>query len=105
MDTPDITKAQWTVFATIVVSLASMAGFDLSQRTDAIVAALVGVYAVAHLLSDAIIRHGRATGLGVARPPLDVPPVVEGDDTVVLPARAPAPTVVAGTSITGKPKR
>lgn len=78
-DLPAITPAQWKASVGVLATvLTTMFGFDLNDRTQAIlVTVLVGAWAAFGMLSDAVIRHGRATGVGVelARqvPPIDAP--------------------------------
>jgi len=100
LSTPSITPAQIAAWAAAVVSIAVVLfGLDLSDAEQgSIVAAIVGVVGAVHLVADAIIRHGRATGLGAVQLRVDAAPVADGNDATVAPLR---PTTV----VKATPKR
>lgn len=76
MKTPDITPQAIGAFAVLVITnVLILAGLDIGARREAALAALVnGVAIVAFLIHDAIVRHGRATGIGSKLPPSELPP-------------------------------
>jgi len=68
MKTPDITAAQIAAWAAAVLgALVVLFGLDVSATEQA---ALIGggssFIGAAHVIADAIIRHGRATGVAAA---------------------------------------
>jgi hypothetical protein len=59
--TPDFTKAQVLVIVTVIASLLKLFSIDIDADTQAEIAGgIVGLWLVFHLVSDAVIRHGRA---------------------------------------------
>lgn len=85
-DMPNTTSAQRFAWAaTIATSLVVLFKLDLTDAQQAaLVTILIGLGSVAHFVADAIVRHGRATGVGAelakAAPAVDRPPA-DGDDS------------------------
>lgn len=77
MKTPDITPQALGAFAVLVITnVLILAGLDIGARREAALTALVnGAAVVAFLVHDAIVRHGRATGIRPKLPPSELPPV------------------------------
>jgi hypothetical protein len=69
MKTPDLTPAQIVSYLTAIASgLIALFALDLSDGQKAAVIGLIGATVpLAYGIADAIIRHGRATGLGPNR--------------------------------------
>jgi hypothetical protein len=63
--TPDITpQALGALAILIVTNVLILAGLDIGAKREAALAALVnGLAVLGFLIHDAIVRHGRATGL------------------------------------------
>jgi Na+-translocating ferredoxin:NAD+ oxidoreductase RnfE subunit len=63
--TPDITPQALGAFAILIVTnVLILAGLDIGAKREAALAALVnGLAVLGFLIHDAIVRHGRATGL------------------------------------------
>lgn len=60
--TPDLTPAQILAIVGAVIGVAVAAGLPLSQGLQDAIIQLVTVIAPILLVSDAIVRHGRAKG-------------------------------------------
>ena len=77
MSTPNTTTAQITVFVSVLAIVLSVVfKFDLTDaQRAALVIAIGTVYSIAHLIADAIIRHGRAK-VAAARIAADSQPIV-----------------------------
>ena len=60
--TPDITPAQLIAIVGAIIGVLVTAGLDLSQDLQDSIIQLVTVLAPILLVSDAVIRHGRARG-------------------------------------------
>jgi len=60
--TPDITPAQIIAVVGAVIGVAVAGGLPISQDLQDAIIRLVTVLAPLLLVSDAVIRHGRATG-------------------------------------------
>jgi hypothetical protein len=73
--TPDITpQALGALAILIVTNVLILAGLDIGAKREAALAALVnGLAVLGFLIHDAIVRHGRATGLRRSAP-LPPPP-------------------------------
>ena len=84
---PDITPVEWkTTVGVIGTVLTVLLGLDITDAQKATaVSALVGVWLLGQTVGNAIIRHGRSTGVGAvlaqALPVLDTPPVAENNDS------------------------
>lgn len=108
LSTPDVTPAQIGAWAAAIVSIAVVL-FKLNLTDDqqgVIVAAIVGVVTAVHLIADAIIRHGRATGLGATLMPVsDAPTIADGNDSTIGPRPNMTPAPVGGNQTTKAPKR
>jgi hypothetical protein len=59
---PDITAAQVVAIAGAIIAVGVSAGLNISQDLQDSIIRLVTVLAPILLVSDAAIRHGRATG-------------------------------------------
>lgn len=70
MKTPDITPQAIGAFAILIVTnVLILAGLDIGAKREAALAALVnGLAVLGFLIHDAIVRHGRATGLKRSTP-------------------------------------
>jgi hypothetical protein len=112
--TPDITPTEWkTTIGVVATVLVTLFGLDITDaQKAAALTAIVAVWAVAQVIGNSIVRHGRSTGIGAViagqLPPMDPAPLEEGDDAnaemVVEPEVTPAdtPTVIKGKT---KPAR
>lgn len=71
LKTPDITpQALGALAILIATNVLILAGLDIGARREAALTALVnGLAVLGFLLHDAIVRHGRATGVSKRLPP------------------------------------
>jgi hypothetical protein len=76
MKTPDITpQALGALAILLVTNVIILAGLDIGARREAALTALVnGLAVLGFLIHDAIVRHGRAAGIGSKPSSSPVPP-------------------------------
>jgi len=62
---PNLTQAQVVAFVSVLATvLAVVFKLNLTDEQQAVIAgAIVAIYALGHLIADAVIRHGRASAM------------------------------------------